>query len=109
VDNTLEQLEIMTDYPKLYIKTIWLVIGWFMIIILTTCGEAYWLKNQYNYNIIIAIYVPSILNYCTHINFLDDLIFASVLGLVYLITQISKNYSLICTNLRKYCIIRIKI
>ncbi|XP_067207716.1 uncharacterized protein [Linepithema humile] len=102
VDNTLEQLNIMTDYQKLYMRTIWLVVGWLMVIILTTCGEAYWLRNQYNHNVIIAIYVPFVLNYCTHINHLDDLILASILGYIELkFDQINKNFQKVIRDKHK--------
>jgi hypothetical protein len=93
VDNTLKQLGITTNYEKLYIRTIWLILGWFIIIIISIYCEADWLRYEYGYDITTAIYVPFLLMYCLNINIIEDLIVMTILGLVYYF--IHKNYFLI--------------
>lgn len=80
MDDTLEQLGITTDYKKLYTRTIWFVVGWFVTIILMIYMEAVWLRHQYGLDILITIYFPFLLNFCTHMNLIDDLIVANILG-----------------------------
>jgi len=78
VDNTLEKLG-TTNYHKLRMRTVWLVLGWFGTIILLTFLETIWLENEYNYNKAKAIYTSLIINYCNHINLINNLIFIIIL------------------------------
>lgn len=82
VDDTLEKLGTTIDYHKLYMRTIWLFLSWIMIMLLITYIEALWLQNQFNFDITITIYIASMINYCSHLNFINNLIFISILGLV---------------------------
>lgn len=84
MDDTLKKLGTTIDYHKLYIKTKRLVLTWIIIGILLTYIEAAWLQDQYGYNVTTAIYIVCMQNYCSHLNFISNLIVASILGLVYL-------------------------
>ncbi|KAL6433826.1 hypothetical protein ACFW04_005808 [Cataglyphis niger] len=83
VDDTLKNLGTKTDYHKLYIRIVWLILGWSVIVTLLTFLEAICFENQYNYNNTKAIYISFMLNYCSHINFINNLIFINILGLVH--------------------------
>jgi len=72
----------MTDYDKLYKKTVWFILGWFVIVILTTSSSALYWKIVKDYNIATAMFYTFIRNYCFHINFIGDLTAASILKLV---------------------------
>ena len=80
MDDSLEKLGIITDY-KLYIRTVWLILGWFMIAILITCAQIRYMKND-NIQFAQAIYLPLISKYIMHINIIGDLIMTSTLRLV---------------------------
>jgi len=80
VNDTLEKLETITDY-KLYMRTIWLILGWFMMAILIIYVEIQSLTNE-NVNIAQVIYVSLMGVYCIHINIIGDLIITNMLGLV---------------------------
>ncbi|XP_029665565.1 uncharacterized protein LOC115236964, partial [Formica exsecta] len=82
VDNTLLNVGTITDYHKLHKKTMCLVLVWFLMIMLMNCGPAYWMKNEYNYDISTAMYILFIRNYCNYINMINDLIVASILGYI---------------------------
>ncbi|XP_072767256.1 uncharacterized protein [Anoplolepis gracilipes] len=100
VDDTLEQLGTTTNYQKLRKRTVWLILGWLMISIIMNIIETLWLKDQYNnLSAIIIIYVPCILNYCAHTNFVDDMIFITILGYLELkFDQINENLQKIIRN-----------
>ena len=72
----------MTNYEKLHAKTLWLVLGWSMIVILMNCSSALFLKVEHNCDIVTAMLFIFLLNYSFHINVVDDLTNASILGLV---------------------------
>jgi len=78
VDDTLEKLGITTDY-KLYMRTIWFILGWFMVVVLIIHLEIPLLKNI---NIIQTICIPFTQMYCVHINIISDLTITSMLWLV---------------------------
>jgi len=82
VDNTLEELEITMDYQKLSKQIIWIVLGWFAIVLLLSYSDYLRWQNMAD-NPLKSIYITFILNYCSHINIINDLIFASILGLVF--------------------------
>lgn len=83
VDNTLEQFGITTNYQKLHKKTVLLILGWFMLSIVINYDETLCLRLEYNLNTVIVISVPCVLNYCAHINFIDDLIIINIFGFVH--------------------------
>lgn len=91
VDDTLKQLGTTTDYKELHTKTVWFVLGWFIIIILMMYAEVEWLRYHYGSDKFIIIYVPFILNYCTHMNLIDDFIVANVLRYVYSSLSMNQN------------------
>ncbi|KAL6433827.1 hypothetical protein ACFW04_005809 [Cataglyphis niger] len=82
IDNTLLNIGTTTDYYKLYKKTICLILGWLLMIILMNYGTAYWMKNEYNYNILTSFYAFIIRNYCSYINMINDMIIANIFGYV---------------------------
>lgn len=80
MDDSLEKLGIITDY-KLYIRTVWLILGWFMIALLISCMEIQLLKS-YNIQFAQAVFIPLMCIYCSNINILGDITLISMLGLV---------------------------
>ena len=90
VDDTLEKLGTITDYYKLYMRTVWLILGWLLIIVLITYEEIQFLKtNDY---LEAAIYISFMRNYCILMNVLGDLIITSILELVLIFTYKSIFY-----------------
>jgi len=83
VDNTLLKLGTLTDYDKLYKKTVWSVLGWFVIVIITMYGGAIFIKSEYNCDIAISMFFVFIREYPFNINFIGDLTTASIIGLVH--------------------------
>jgi len=83
VDDTLEKLGATIDYHNLYVKTIWLVLSWIIIVTLLTYIEVLWLQNKYNYDVTTAIYIVCMINYCSHLKSISNMIFTSILRLVY--------------------------
>jgi len=88
VDDTLFKLGTMTDYNKLRMKAICLVLGWSVIVMLLTCSAALFIEYEYDYDIATAICVIFIRSYVFHINTIGDLTTASILALVHLFTYI---------------------
>ncbi|KAM0734578.1 hypothetical protein ACS0PU_011397 [Formica fusca] len=82
MDDTLKKLGTTTDYHKLHMKTVRLVLGWSVIVMLLTFLEVIWMKKEYNYNNAKAIYMSVMINYCSHINFINNLIFITLLEYV---------------------------
>lgn len=82
VDNTLFELGTVTDNDKLHTKSLWLVLGWFMITILINCTKALFLNVEHDCDFVTAILLIFILYYSFHINIIGDLITASIIGLV---------------------------
>ncbi|KAL6267845.1 hypothetical protein P5V15_000917 [Pogonomyrmex californicus] len=82
IDDTLYKLGIVTDYNKLYKKTVWLVLGWFIIVVLINSGTALYVKAEKNCDILVAMYLVFIRNHSYHINVIDDLITATILGYI---------------------------
>lgn len=94
VDITLEKLGTIINYHQLYAKTVRLVVGWFVTAILINCVHVLYAQYQYNYGIPRIICISMIMNYCSHINLIDDLTITSILKLV------SKHYynTIICVQ-----------
>ncbi|XP_029160025.1 uncharacterized protein LOC114932017 [Nylanderia fulva] len=62
-------------------------------------NEALCLRYQYNLSIVIVTSVPCVINYCAHINFIDDLIIINILGYIGLkFDQINENLQKIMRN-----------
>jgi len=85
VDDTLRKLGTTTDYQKLNKRTVWIILGWSVIISLLNCCD--YIRWRDTYDVLTSIYVTLMLNYCPDINIIDDLIFANILGLVDPVTQ----------------------
>lgn len=86
MDDTLKKLGATTDYEKLKKRSVWIILGWFITVLLLNFGDYYrWHKMT---DALSSIYATLILNYCSDINIIDDLIFASILGLVNLFIHI---------------------
>jgi len=85
VDNTLLKLGTLTDYDKLYKKTVWSVLGWFVTVIIMVYGGAILMKNEYDCDIATSMFVIFIREYLFNINFIGDLTTASIIGLVFYI------------------------
>lgn len=82
VDNTLEKFETPMDYQKLSKKIIWIVLGWSAIaLLLNYCDYMRW--QDMVYNPLKSMYISFMLNHCSHISIINDLTFASILGLVF--------------------------
>lgn len=80
MDETLEKLGTTTNYEKLNKRTVWIILGWSVTIsLLNYCDYIRW---HHMYDNLISICLTLIVNYCPSINIIDDLIFASILGLV---------------------------
>lgn len=84
VDDTLEQLGTTTDYQKLHARIVWLILGWSVIAILMTYVEIALWRYDYNQEITITFSLTYVRLYCSHVNFISDLIIASILGLVHI-------------------------
>lgn len=82
VDVTLERLGTTINYQQLYMKTVWLVVGWIVTAVLINCVHVPYIQHKYNYDIPKIIYISMATNYCSHINFIDDLTIANIYGLV---------------------------
>ncbi|KAL6438841.1 hypothetical protein ACFW04_003728 [Cataglyphis niger] len=82
VDDTLEKLGIITDYNKLRMRTLWLILGFFLISISIIGGKIRFLKTQYNSDITLLIYFPFMRRYCAYVNIIGDLIITNMLGYV---------------------------
>ena len=86
IDNTLLKLGTITDYDKLRRKVMWYALGWIVIVILTTYCAGLILKEEHDGVIASTMYFSFLRDYCFHINFMGDLINASILELVYILT-----------------------
>ncbi|KAL0115700.1 hypothetical protein PUN28_010909 [Cardiocondyla obscurior] len=82
VDNTLFKLGLITNYDKPGNKTLWFVLGWFVIVILTNCCTSWFINIEFNYKFKSALIYIYLLNYCFHINFIGDLTTASILQFI---------------------------
>ncbi|XP_072767255.1 uncharacterized protein [Anoplolepis gracilipes] len=80
VDNTLLNVSTTTDYHKLHKRTIYLILGWFSMIILMNFGSAYCTINEYD--LLSVMYALFVRNYCSYINMINDLIIASIFGYI---------------------------
>jgi len=86
VDKTLFKLGTMTDYHKLYKKTMWLILGWFAIVTLMMYGTAVFINSEYDRDVATSMFFMLIREHPCSINFLGDMITASIIGLVYFLT-----------------------
>lgn len=86
MDDTLEKLGTKMDCEKLKRRILWLVLGWTVTALLLNCND--YIRWRDIYNELTSIYLTFMLNYCTHISIIDDLLFASILGLVKLFPYI---------------------
>ncbi|XP_025271363.1 uncharacterized protein LOC112639979 [Camponotus floridanus] len=82
VDSTLRNVGTITDYHKLYKKTMCHITGWFLLVITLTNVVAYWLRTEYNYDILTSMYAVFVRNYCSYINMINDLIIANIFGYI---------------------------
>ncbi|XP_070172339.1 uncharacterized protein [Polyergus mexicanus] len=82
VDDTLEKLTRTTTDCKLYRRTIWYILGWFMIAILIIGGEILYSFLGRQDQDAPAIYVSFIRIYCIHITVIGDLTITSMIGYV---------------------------
>ncbi|XP_011640033.1 uncharacterized protein LOC105429029 [Pogonomyrmex barbatus] len=87
IDVTLKSLGTTINNQQLYIKIIWLVLGWFMSVVLINCIHSLYIISQHNYDIVTVICISIILNHCSHINLIEDIMVASILGLVFCIYE----------------------
>lgn len=81
MDETLEKLGTITNYKKLNKRTVWIILGWSVTVsLLNYCDYIRWrfLQNDK----LTSVCATLMLNYCPTVNIIDDLIFASILGLV---------------------------
>jgi len=83
VDDTLLKLGTTTDYNKLRKKTICVILGWSVTIVLMNYSTALYIEYEFGYDIITAMILLFIQNYAFHINAIDDLTTASILALVH--------------------------
>lgn len=81
VDETLDKLGTTTDFQKLDTKMTRFLAGWFTTVLILNCGDSFWWQDRYN--VLTSYYITFVVNYATHTNFLDDLIFAYILGCVF--------------------------
>ncbi|XP_011868559.1 PREDICTED: uncharacterized protein LOC105562376 [Vollenhovia emeryi] len=78
VDDTLKKLGTTTDYNKLNRRTVWIILGWSVTVSLLNCCE--YLRWHDVHDALNSILATLTLNYCSDVNIIDDLIFASILG-----------------------------
>lgn len=81
VEDTLEKLGIMTNYQKLYTRVLLIIFAWFTLLIFKTYTNSLLLTDYCKP--MKAFYISFIVDYCPHINLIDDLTIASILRLVY--------------------------
>ena len=80
MDDTLNKLGTTTDYQKLNKRTMWIVLGWSIIVsLLNYCDYIRWRDIH---DSLTSTYATLMLNYCSDINIIDDLIFVNILRLV---------------------------
>ncbi|XP_011858627.1 PREDICTED: uncharacterized protein LOC105556163 [Vollenhovia emeryi] len=79
VDNTLLKLGTITNYDKLCKKTVWFTLGWFVSVIFLIFSAALFINNEHNRDLAACLFCCLIQDYCCHINFIGDLITASIL------------------------------
>ncbi|KAL0108826.1 hypothetical protein PUN28_014148 [Cardiocondyla obscurior] len=82
VDNTLLKLGLITNYDKPCNKTVWFILGWFVMVMLTNCSTSLYMKNELNYNLKSALIYIFAMNHCFHVNFIGDLTTASILQFI---------------------------
>ncbi|XP_067207070.1 putative gustatory receptor 28a isoform X2 [Linepithema humile] len=82
VDDTFLKLGTTSNYQKLRTRTIRLVSGWCIVVILANCGATIGITTEYDIDIATAIYIIFMRNYCSHINAISDLTIASILGYI---------------------------
>src|SRR5436190_17202364 len=99
----------MTDYHKLRKKIMSLMIGWFLMTTLIIYGVSRWMTSEYNYSTLTATFAIVIQYYCYNIKFIKDLIFASILELVYRHLSSSFSFSFFTKVLRCYLYKSIKL
>lgn len=80
MDDTLEKLEITTDYQQLHARIMSVALIWSVLVALITYSKSMWFTEFCT--AIKAIYVSFILEYYSHVNLISDLIIVSVLGCV---------------------------
>ncbi|XP_024871692.1 uncharacterized protein LOC112454484, partial [Temnothorax curvispinosus] len=80
VDNTLLELGTVIDYDKLHKKSLWIVLGWFIVVISLNSITALFVKAEHDCDILTAMIVVFTRNYSFHINAIGDLTTATILG-----------------------------
>ena len=81
MDNTLKELGIPNLYHKLYIRAKGILIGWLICTCMgNICDMTWWfyVKEDRRY-----LFIPHIINYFYHVNMFVDLLFTTILWLVY--------------------------
>lgn len=78
----------MTDYDNLHKKSLWLVLGWFVVVISMNSLTALVVNIEHDCDILTAMIVVFVRNYSFHINAIGDLTTITILGLVQLFTYI---------------------
>jgi len=84
IDETLLELRTVTNYDKLRKKTVWLILGWFVIVISINSVTALYVKDEHDSDILTAMIYLFVRDYFSYINALGDLTTATILGLVQL-------------------------
>ncbi|XP_067207071.1 uncharacterized protein [Linepithema humile] len=80
VDDTLEKIGIMTNYQELSKKITRIVLGWSVIALLLNCSD--YIRWRDYYDVLTSICLTFMMNFCSHVNIINDLIFASILGYI---------------------------
>jgi len=89
VDETLLELRTVTNYDKLHKKTLWIILGWFVIVISINSVTALYIKDEHDSDIITATVYNFVRDYFSYLNALGDLTTATILGLVQLFTYVT--------------------
>jgi len=89
VDETLLELRTVTNYDKLHKKTLWIILGWFIIVISINSVTVLYIKNEHDSDILTATIYQFVREYFSYINALGDLTTATILGLVQLFTYVT--------------------
>jgi len=89
VDDTLFELRTVTNYDKLRKKALWLILGWFVIVISMNSVSALYIKAEYDSDILTAMVFTFVREYFSYINIFGDLTTATILGLVQLFTYVT--------------------
>lgn len=64
------------------------IFGWFTLVMLKTYNNSLYNKDRWSVEPMKAFYASFIIDYCPHVNLIDDLIIGNIFGLVYFLATV---------------------